>query len=326
MRRRDFVILLGGAAAPWPVGVHAQRMPVRVVGFISTRSPADSARLVPAFRRGLAELGYVEGENVAVEYRWAEGRRDRLPALAADLVRRQVTVIVAFAPPAALAAKAATSTIPVIFTTGTDPLKLGLIASFNRPGGNVTGVIFFSTGLEQKCLELLHEMVPDAAVIGVLVNPNFPEVETQLKDVSVAVHTIGRQIVVLRANSERSIDAAFAAFIEQRTQALLVASDPFFFNARDQLVALSARHAVPAIYQLRTFTAAGGLMSYGTSLEESYRQSGIYAGKILAGAKPADLPVLQATKFELVINLKTAKALGLEVPAKLLALADEVIE
>jgi len=325
MRRREFITLLGGAAV-WPAEAHTQQSAAPVIGFISTGSPATFAPLVAEFQRGLSETGYIDGQNVHIEYRWVEGRYDQLPVFAAELVRQQVAVIAAFTPPAAVAAKAATSTIPIAFMSGTDPVKLGLVASLNRPEGNVTGATFFTTGLEPKWLELLHELVPNAALVAALVNPNFSEIETQLKDLSIAASAIGLQIVTLRANSESGIEAAFVALAEQRLGALLVASDPFFYSQRDQLVELAARYAVPATFGFREFAMAGGLMSYGTSVAEAFRQTGIYTGKILSGKKPADLPIVQPTKFELVINLKTAKALGLKVPLALQVAADEVLE
>ncbi len=325
MRRREFIVAAGSAVA-WPLAVPARQLARPIIGFISTGSPATFAPLVAAFQRGLHDNGYVEGQNVIIEYRWAEGRYDQLPALAAELVRHKVTVIAAFTPPAAMAAKAATTTLPIVFMSGTDPVKLGLVASLSRPGGNVTGATFFVTGLEPKWLELLHALVPNAAIIALLVNPNFPEVETQLKDLSMAARAIGLQIVTLRASSESGIDAAFAALAEQRIGALLVAADPFFFSQRDRLVGLAARYAVPTTFGFREFAVAGGLMSYGTSVADAFRQTGIYVGKILSGGKPADLPVVQPTKFELVINLRTAKALGIVVPQTLIVAADEVIE
>ena len=325
MRRRDFISVLGLLAA-WPFAARAQQSAMPTVGYLVTTSAGALRDADAAFHRGLKETGFIEGQNVAVEYRWAEGQYDRLPALAAELVQRQVAVIVAFAPPAALAAKAATSTIPIVFNTGTDPLKLGLVSSLNRPSGNITGVTFISTGLEPKWLELLHEMVPGATTIGVLVNPNFPEVETQLKDVSAAARAIGLQTLIVKASTPSGITEAFSTLVEQRIGALVVSSDPFFFSQRDQLVALAAHHRIPAIYQLRAFAVIGGLMSYGTSLENSYRQTSLYTGYVLKGIKPVDLPVYQSTKFELVVNLRTAKALGLEVPLSLLMSIDEVIE
>ncbi len=326
MRRREFITLLGSAAVAWPLMARAQQPAMPVVGFLHAASPGPFAPVIAGFRQSLGEAGYVEGHNVAIEYRWAEDRPDRLPALADDLVRRRVTVIASSTTAASVAAKAATTTIPIVFEIGGDPVKLGLVRSFNRPGGNATGINHFTGALEPKRLELLHEVVPTASVIGVLVNPTRPEVATQLTDVREAARALGRQIVVLNARSERELDAAFATLVEQSIGALLVGADPFFHSQREQLVALAARHAVPAIYQWRDHAAIGGLMSYGTSLYDAYRQLGIYVGRVLNGEKPADLPVVQSTKVELVINLTTAKALGITFPLSLLGRADEVIE
>jgi putative ABC transport system substrate-binding protein len=325
--RRELLAALGGAAVAWPLAARAQQPAVPVIGFISSRGPGDSAGVVAAFHRGLNETAFVEGRNVAIEYRWAEGQYHRLPALAADLVRRRVNIIVsAGGDPAAQAAKAATATTPIVFVTGSDPVKVGLVTSLNRPEGNITGVHVFLLGLGAKRLGLLHDVVPQADLIAVLVNPNLMDAETQLRDVQEAARSLGLQVHVLRAGTEGEIDNAFATLAQERTQAVLVGADPFFTSRRDQIVALAARYAVPAIYELREYAAVGGLMSYGTSLTDGYRQVGVYAGKILKGAKPADLPVLQPTKLELVINLKTAKMLGLAIPPGVLAIADEVIE
>ena len=330
MRRRDVISLLGsllGAVAAWPLAAHAQQPGVPVIGFLNPHTPGTYAPFVAAFRQGLKEVGYVEGQNVAIEYRWAEGRNDRLPALLADLVRLRVAVIAATGGDApALAAKAATATTPIIVNTGVDPVKLGLIAGLSRPGGNITAVCRFNAELLPKRLELLREAVPGAAMIAFLVNPTNPSAERTTRDVQAAAHSLGLQLLVLRAGAERDIDTAFAAMVEQRVGALLITTDSFFNSRREQLAALTLRHGLPAIFTLREFAVAGGLMSYGGSLADVYRQIGSYAGKILKGAKPADLPVLQSTKVELVINLKTAKALGLTIPLPLLGRADEVIE
>jgi putative tryptophan/tyrosine transport system substrate-binding protein len=326
VKRRNFITLLGSAAA-WPLAARAQQPAMPVIGFLHPGSPNAFTTYVMAFRQVLNEAGYVEGQNVAIEYRWGEGQYDRLSALAADLVRRQVALIVAAGGAVtARAARAATTTIPIVFSMGDDPVKLGFVNNLNLPGGNLTGVSLLTTGLEAKRLEVLHEAVPGVSVIGLLVNSNFPDVETQLKDVPAAARVLGLQITVLNANSERDIDTAFATLVQQRIGALLVASSPFFLGRREQLVALATRHAVPAIFEWPEFVKLGGLMSYGTNLADGYRQVGIYAGKILKGVKPADLPVQQLVKVELVINLKTAKTLGLAFPLSLLGRADEVIE
>jgi len=326
VKRREFITLLGGAAA-WPLAAHAQQPAMPLVGWLGSASPSPYAGRVAAFRQGLSEAGYVEGRNVAIEFRWAEGQYDRLPALAAELVGRRVTVIVTSGGTvSAHSVKAATTTIPIVFAAGDDPVKTGLVTSLNRPGGNITGVFFFSAVLRTKRLELLHEMVPKSTVIGLLMNPNNLNGESEATDLLLAARALGRQFNVLRARNESEIDAAFTAILEQRIGAILIGTDPFFNTRRHQLTALAARHAIPAIYPLREFVAVGGLMSYGTSNIEEYRHVGIYVGEILKGAKPADLPVVQPTKFELVINLTTAKVLGLTVPPTLLATADEVIE
>ena len=326
MKRREFITILGGAAA-WPLAARGQQSGLPVVGFLSSTASGNSASFVAAFRQGLKDTGFVEGQNVAVDYRFAEGRNDQLPALAADLIRRNVAVIAATGgTPSALAAKAATSTIPIVFVTGEDPVRLGLVQSFNRPGGNVTGVALFANTLWPKCLELLSELTPKAAVVGALVHPGGQDGERERQAIQAAADQLGRQLVIVAAGAEGDIEPAFAALAEKHVGALIVSPDALFTNRRDQIAALAARHGVPTIYQWRDYIAAGGLMSYGTSLPDSFRQEGTYVGRILKGEKPADLPVQQPTKFELVINLKTAKTLGLTIPPGMLAIADEVIE
>ena len=324
MRRREFIALLGGAVA-WPLAVSGQQLATPVVGFLRSTSLGDAARLVTAFRQGLKESGYVEGQNVTIEFRSAEDHSVRLPALVADLIGRQAAVIVGNHN-AALAAKPVTTTLPIVFATGFDPIAGGLVASLNRPGGNVTGVCFLAGVLGAKRLELLRQLAPKATTIAVLVNPNSPDTEAERKEVQAAARTVGQQLVILDVRSDRDIETAFATLIQRGAGALLGGTGAFMFSHRERIVALAARHAIPAVYNLREFVAAGGLMSYAPSITDAYRQAGIYAGRILKGEKPADLPVMQSTKFEFVINLKTAKALGLQIPDKLLALADEVIE
>jgi len=325
MKRREFITLLGGAAA-WPLAARAQQPATAVVGFLHGASPEGYARMVTAFTQGLKEAGYVDGHNVAIEFRWAEGHYDQLPAMAADLVRRQVAVIVTGGTPPAFAAKAATSTIPIVINVGIDPVQAGLIASLNRPGGNVTGVALLTVELAAKRLELLHELLPTASVVALLVNPSNPLTESETRGVREAARSLGLQLQVLNASSESEIDKAFRRFIELRADALIVSVDSFLNNQRAQIVALAARHAVTAIYGVREFATSGGLMSYGNDLADAYRQSGIYAAKILKGAKPAELPVEQVVRVEFLINLKTAGTLGVTFPITLLGRADEVIE
>ena len=327
MRRREFITLLGGAVTAWPLGVGAQQAAMPVIGFLGGGSPDAFAHVVDAFRQGLYETGFAEGQNVTIEYRWAEGQYDRLPALVADLIRQKPAVIVATGGDVGVrAAKMAATAIPIVFTSGSDPVAAGFVSSLNRPGGNVTGVSLFVSVLEGKKLELLRELVPMAAVIGFLVNPNNPRADVDTADMQAAARALGKLLLILKADGEHDFDAIFTNLAQQRVDALVVHTEPFFLSRRDHLVELAARYSIPTIYGLREFAAAGGLISYGTKLSDSYRQVGIYTGKILKGEKPADLPVMQPTKFEFVINLKAAKALGLTVPTSLLVRADEVIE
>ena len=325
MRRREFIAGLGSTVA-WPVVAQAQQATMPVIGYLSTESANDTQNLTVAFLQSLKEAGYVEGQNVAVEYRWAANEYDRLPALAADLVRRGVAVIVANTTPAALAAKAATTTIPIVFATGGDPVALGLVASLNRPGANLTGIANLSVELYPKTLQLLHELLPNAALFGVFADPGFPGIQSNIADLQAAARTLGLQLIVEYARTDSDFEPAFTIFSQQRVGAVLFGPSNFYTRHTEQLAALAARHALPAIYSIREFALAGGLISYGPSLSYAYRQVGIYTGRILKGEKPADLPVQQITKIELTINLKTAKALGLTIPPSILARADEVIE
>ena len=327
MKRREFITLIGGAAAAWPLAARAQQPAMPVIGFLNSASAQGAAKQLAAFLKGLGENGYVEGRNVAIEYRWAESQFDRLPAMMADLVHRQVAVIAATTTPAALAAKTVTTTIPIVFETGTDPVQLGLVTSLNRPGGNITGVTQLIVEVAPKRLELLHELVPTARVMGLLVNQAAPALaQAQLRAVQSAADTLGLELQVLNASSEHDFDAAFEKLIRLRAGGLVISADSVFLRGMEQLAVLTIRHAVPAIYQFREFAAAGGLMSYGPDITESYRMAGIYTGRILKGEKPADLPVQQVAKIELYINLKTAKALGITVPLPLSGRADELFE
>jgi len=326
MRRREAIRLVGGAAA-WPLAALGQQAAVPVIGFMSGRSPADSAYLVDAFRQGLRETGYLEGETISVEYRWADGNYDRLPGLASDLLGRNVLVLVAAGgDPSAVAAKQATSSVPIVFGMGGDPVKAGLVASFNRPGGNATGFTLLTNQMEPKRVGLLHELVPSVSLLGALINPSFPPAARQLEDIENATRSINQSLFVARAVNDAELEAAFASFVEQRVGAVLVAAAPFFDTRSTQIIALAAKHRLPAMYQFRQYAVAGGLISYGPSITDSYKQAGVYAGRILRGAKPGDLPVLQPTKFEMVINLKTANALGIAIPNTMQLLADEVME
>ena len=324
MKRREFVTLLGGSTIAWPLAANAQQLPV--IGCLNSRTLDGDTPFLTAFHQGLNEAGYTQGQNVVIEYRWAEGQYDRLPALAADLVRRLVAVMAATSTPAALAAKAATSTIPIVFTAAADPVAAGIVTSLNRPGGNVTGVSQYISALGTKRLELLHELVPNADLIGVLVNPSYPDAESQSEAVKEAAHRFGQKVQVVNASRERDLNEAFETLVQLKAGILLVTADTFFLSRRYELAALAAQHSIPVLYYGREFVLAGGLMSYASDIGDGYHQAGVYVGRILKGAKPGDLPVVQPTKFHFVINLKTAKALDLQVPGKLLALADEIIE
>ena len=325
MNRRKFITLLGGAAAAWPLAARAQQPAMPVIGFLNTRAPGEDPHVLAAFRQGLTETGYVEGRNVTIEYRWAEGHNDRLSALAADLVRRQVSVIAANSQ-ATVAAKAATTTIPIVFITGADPVQIGFVTRLNRPGGNLTGVASLDMELGPKRLQLLHELLPNVVTMAALVNPTFPGSDIQARQLQAAASTLGRQLHILYASTERDIEVAFATLARLQAGGLVIGNDPFFNSWGERLAALALRHAVPAIYTFREFVAAGGLMSYGGRITDAYRLAGIYTGRILKGEKPADLPVMQEMRVELIINLKTAKALGITVPPSLQGRADEVIE
>jgi putative ABC transport system substrate-binding protein len=326
MRRRDFITLLGGAVA-WPLAARAQQPAMPLIGFLSSRSPGESSGVVAAFGRGLSERGFVEGQNTVIAFRWAEGAYDRLPALAADLISMRLAVLVAAGgTPSLIAAKAATTTIPIVFTAVIDPVQLGFVPSFNRPGGNVTGISLFNNALLAKRVGLLHEVASTAAMIALLRNPNSPVVEDDMKSVLATAQSLGLTVEVLNASTEHDLDAAFEAMARLHVGALVVQGEPFFDSRRDHIVELAARQATPAIYAWREYALAGGLMSYGTGITDNYRQAGVYTGRILKGEKPAELPIVRPTKFDLVVNLKTAKTLGLQIPDKLLALADEVIE
>jgi putative ABC transport system substrate-binding protein len=326
MKRRDVITLLGGAAAAWPLVALAQQPAVPAIGFLSGVSPGPFAQRLAAFRQGLNETGTIEGRNLAIEYRWAEGQYDRLPALATDLAGRQVMVIVAYTDRAALAAKAATTTIPIVFLIGNDPIRLGLVASIARPGKNITGVSWFGVDLVAKQLSLLHEFVPNAVVIALLVDLNVPNATSRVSQVQAAAHALGLQLVVLNARTASDIELAFGRLVQERARALLVGAGAFLLSRRAQIIALAARHAIPAMYGFHEYSADGGLISYGNDIPDAFHRAGIYTGRILKGEKPADLPVERTTKFELVINLKTAKTLNLDIPLKLQQLADEVIE
>jgi putative ABC transport system substrate-binding protein len=328
IKRRDFMRLVGGALVAWPLAARAQQKTLPVIGYLSSRSPNESAHIVAAFRQGLQEAGFVDGQNVVIESRFAEGNFDRLPALAADLVRRQVHVLVATGGTVSVvkAKPVVPTTIPIVFAMGGDPVNLGVVASLARPGGNITGVSFLVNELAAKSVEMLHELVPKATVIGFLVNPNDPNAESDMTGARTAADAFRLKLVVAKASTESEIDTAFTTFVQQQVAALFVDTEPFFTDQREKIVALAARHALPAVYQLREFAVAGGLMTYGTSVTDANRLLGVYTGRVLKGTKPADLPVMQSTKFELIINLKTAKALGLDVPPSILLLADEVIK